>query len=222
LATGFGPLSELSESEKVELCHSICGPQMVAEIRNGRLEGLYESLRKILADNIPWFSSLGAEGDMWKNIAECARDAYYSAGQDVVKQNEVDIAGFFYIIEGEVDVIIDGKYIVTLSKGRYFGETSLLQNLPRNATVRTRTACSFVQLTRAAFVKLMTLTPEVNNRLKTLRKACFGYTTKHIIPLSHTLAAVTGDIIDMICSHVEFKQYKKGQVDKHFDIDILY
>jgi CRP/FNR family cyclic AMP-dependent transcriptional regulator len=56
------------------------------------------------------------------------------------------------LLEGEVEVLRDGDVVLaTLGPGECIGETSLLLDVPRTATVRARTALAGFALDRAVF-----------------------------------------------------------------------
>jgi Cyclic nucleotide-binding domain len=77
------------------------------------------------------------------------------AGVDVITQG--DAGDRLYVIaEGEVDVIADGTCVRTLGRGDAFGEIALLYEVPRTATVRTRSATRLYGLDRETFLVSLT------------------------------------------------------------------
>jgi CRP-like cAMP-binding protein/Zn-dependent protease len=71
-------------------------------------------------------------------------------GHVFVAQGEEGDA-FYAIRSGRADVIRDGEVIGSLSAGDHFGETALLTDHPRNATVRAHTPVRAFRLSRAGF-----------------------------------------------------------------------
>ena len=59
-------------------------------------------------------------------------------GQDVVAQGEVP-DGFYVLLEGRAEVLVDGERVRVLEHGSYFGELALLGAGRRTATVRSLT-----------------------------------------------------------------------------------
>jgi CRP/FNR family transcriptional regulator, cyclic AMP receptor protein len=72
---------------------------------------------------------------------------------------------FFLIVEGEAEVTRNGRAVATVGPGQYFGELSLLDDAPRNATVRARTAMSLIRLGRREFSAVLDSWPGVAHKL---------------------------------------------------------
>jgi CRP-like cAMP-binding protein len=77
------------------------------------------------------------------------------AGVDVVTQGE-EGDRFYVIADGETDVIADGTHVATLRRGDGFGEIALMYDVPRTATVHTRTAVRLYALERDDFLVALT------------------------------------------------------------------
>jgi len=78
------------------------------------------------------FSGVGPEG--LAMLAERASEVDYGPGAVIVRHGEIG-TGFFVIVEGNVRVIQDGVAVARLGSGDFFGELSVLDQLPRNAQV---------------------------------------------------------------------------------------
>jgi hypothetical protein len=77
------------------------------------------------------------------------------AGVEVVTQG--DKGDRFYVIaDGEADVIADETTVATLHRGDGFGEIALMYDVPRTATVRTRTHVQLYALERDNFLVALT------------------------------------------------------------------
>jgi len=78
-----------------------------------------------------------------------------SAGVEVVTQGE-EGDRCYAIADGEVDVSADGAFVKTLGRGEVFGEIALMYDVPRTATVRTRTDVHLYSLEREMFLLALT------------------------------------------------------------------
>lgn len=62
---------------------------------------------------------------------------------------------FYILLEGAVRVVRDGETVASLGPGDFFGETALLLDMPRNATVQASEHALTWSITRAAFQRLV-------------------------------------------------------------------
>jgi MFS family permease len=77
------------------------------------------------------------------------------AGEVIFRQG--DPGDRFYVIgDGEVEIALDGGPPKTLGRGGYFGEIALLRDVPRTATVTTRTEVELYVLERDVFIAAVT------------------------------------------------------------------
>ena len=80
---------------------------------------------------------------------------HLDAGTEIVREGEA--GDRFYIIEsGEVEVVKDGAVINVEGPGEYFGEISLLRDVPRTASVRAKTDVELRALERDDFIAAVT------------------------------------------------------------------
>jgi MFS family permease len=78
-----------------------------------------------------------------------------AADEEVITQG--DPGDRFYLIEaGEVEVFEDGIFRRTEGPGESFGEIALLREVPRTATVRTKSRCRLLALERDQFIGAVT------------------------------------------------------------------
>jgi MFS family permease len=77
------------------------------------------------------------------------------AGHDVFRQG--DSGDHFYIVaEGDVEVMVDGRSVGALGPGEHFGEIALLRDIPRTASVTTRSEVELYALARDDFIAAVT------------------------------------------------------------------
>ena len=81
--------------------------------------------------SIKIFASL-SDTDM-QNLIDSFTLTKFKDKETIIQQG--DQGDIFYIIEeGSVEVLKDGKSVIRLSKGEFFGERSLLEDKPRAAS----------------------------------------------------------------------------------------
>jgi CRP/FNR family transcriptional regulator, cyclic AMP receptor protein len=97
-------------------------------------------------------------------IAAVGKEVRFDAGT-VVAQQDGGAAGFHLILDGEVSVDVDGHERARLGAGKYFGEMSLLDGLPRSATVKAEQPTTTFALTSWQFLPLLDEYPSISRAL---------------------------------------------------------
>lgn len=87
------------------------------------------------------------------------------AGKELTKQGETGNE-FVIILDGEVDVVIDGNVVATRGAGDYFGEIALLSERPRTATVVAKTPVAIEVIGRREFRALVDDQPAIEAQLR--------------------------------------------------------
>ncbi len=77
-----------------------------------------------------------------------------NAGDKICERNDYTNT-FFSIVEGEVHIVIDKDKKVTLRKGEFFGEMSLISGRRRSATVLAGNNCVLIETPRRSMNKLI-------------------------------------------------------------------
>jgi CRP-like cAMP-binding protein len=96
----------------------------------------------------------GIEPDGLATLAELATSVDFPAGHVIARQGEIG-TGFFVIVAGGVRVVRDGTVVARLGPGEFFGELSVLDRLPRNATVAAEGPTSCLALASWDFEKVL-------------------------------------------------------------------
>ena len=90
-----------------------------------------------------------------ESLANALVPVHLEDGREIVREGEP--GDRFYIIEsGRVEVLSDGQVINEEAAGEYFGEISLLRNVPRTATVRAKGDVELRALERDDFIAAVT------------------------------------------------------------------
>jgi cGMP-dependent protein kinase len=93
-------------------------------------------------------------------LMACMFHCRVAEGQYVFKQG--DVANTFFIIKsGTAEIHANERFIKTLESPKYFGETALLYNAPRNASIRAATELELFGMERQTFQKMIR---QISNR----------------------------------------------------------
>jgi CRP/FNR family cyclic AMP-dependent transcriptional regulator len=73
---------------------------------------------------------------------------------------------FLVVLDGTVDVIIDGKMVATCGAGDFFGEIALLEGGARTATVVAKTDVFVEVINKAEFSTLLNSHPQILDKIR--------------------------------------------------------
>lgn len=93
---------------------------------------LESSARESLLVACPLFRDLDADG--LAAVRDAAVEVDFPAGRAIARQGEIG-TGLFIVVSGAVRVVSDGRELARLGPGEFFGELSVLDGAPRNASV---------------------------------------------------------------------------------------
>lgn len=133
-----------------QLWHKQTGFEISAD---GRMANVHASY----LGQLPLFATLSTA--VLTTIAARFTTQFINQGQIIFQQG--DIGDRFYLIaRGQVEVLVRNaegveQKIDAMSDGDYFGETALLQDAPRNATIRTLTDALLLILPKQTFLSLL-------------------------------------------------------------------
>jgi CRP/FNR family cyclic AMP-dependent transcriptional regulator len=83
-------------------------------------------------------------------IASRADEVTVPADRELTKQGH-PADSFYILLDGEVEVEVDGKHRRTLGPGSFFGEISMLDRGPGTATVVTKTPARMLVMSHSQF-----------------------------------------------------------------------
>jgi CRP-like cAMP-binding protein len=81
---------------------------------------------------VPLFAGISAES--MERLAAVSGEQEFAAGQFIVRQGQVG-TGLYVILSGSVKVLRGSEELTRLGKGEFFGELSVIDQQPRNASV---------------------------------------------------------------------------------------
>lgn len=88
-----------------------------------------------------------------------------SAGRQLTQQGARG-QEFIIVLDGSVDVLIDGVVVASPAAGQFYGEVALLDDRPRMATVIARTDVTVDIIGRREFADLLEQQPQIAARLQ--------------------------------------------------------
>jgi CRP/FNR family cyclic AMP-dependent transcriptional regulator len=108
--------------------------------------------RAELLGGCPLFHGIDQAG--LAGLAAVATAVDFPAGHVIARQGEIG-TGFFVVIDGQVRVVRDGEVVARLGAGEFFGELSVLDRMPRNASVVAEVPTSCLALASWDFEKIL-------------------------------------------------------------------
>jgi CRP/FNR family transcriptional regulator len=88
------------------------------------------------------------------------KETFHVAGDSVIDEGRAGI-GFHLILEGEANVLRNGRTAARLGPGEFFGEMALVDDGPRSATVAAASDLTTVVLSKWEFRPLLKDHPEM-------------------------------------------------------------
>ncbi len=86
-----------------------------------------------------------------ERLERMARERNYKPGDDIMSQDQEGV-GIFVLLDGEAEVVRDGKSLATLKPGAFFGEMALLDHYRRSGTVRAKQNARCLAIPRSDFI----------------------------------------------------------------------
>ncbi|HEX9681446.1 MAG TPA: cyclic nucleotide-binding domain-containing protein [Acidimicrobiales bacterium] len=108
------------------------------------------------------FDSLGP-ADL-RDVASAADDLELHAGEILCEQGRRGIEAFV-VVEGELDVSVDGEHLSVIGPGEWAGEMSLLDGGGRSATVTAATDAWVAVFVKPALTRLLSDHPHLSRHL---------------------------------------------------------
>ncbi len=108
-------------------------------------------INQILAMN-PLFS--GIPSDVMQLFIKSCHVNQYEPGQVVFEQGQASDS-FYFVLNGTVDILKDDKCIASLTKGDHFGELGVLDQKPRNATIKCPKGATLMKLSAEDFYDVL-------------------------------------------------------------------
>jgi len=98
-------------------------------------------------------------------VVEELEPLVFLPGDFIIRQGEWGDCMYF-LCKGSAEVCVNGKQVAVLTEGSPFGETALLENEQRNASIRATTYCDVYRLSQQSFEHLRIKHPEFDKQVK--------------------------------------------------------
>jgi CRP/FNR family cyclic AMP-dependent transcriptional regulator len=115
-----------------------------------------------LLKRIPLFE--GCTRDELAQIASLADELHLPGERELTHEGSTG-KELVVLVDGEADVMRDGKLVAGIGPGDFVGEIALVTGQPRTATVRTRGPSDVLVLSAQAFRALMLDVPSIQTRV---------------------------------------------------------
>jgi len=125
-------------------------------------------------------------------------------GDYIFKRNDYSTT-FFFIVEGELDVLIDDDEHPDdhLKTGEFFGEMALVSGRRRPGTVQARTKCVLIETPRRLMQKLI-------NSVQSMRRVLNEVAIKTVVQICIGLSLDEEELND-VASHAILKNFEAGE-----------
>lgn len=100
------------------------------------------------------------EEDLLTELSSLFVTEVYAKNRDIIVEGDDK---FYVIVRGTVDVLIGHEQtkVATLNDGDFFGEIALIKNIPRTATIKSKSPVTLLSLQREAFQTLLKKAPHI-------------------------------------------------------------
>jgi CRP/FNR family cyclic AMP-dependent transcriptional regulator len=99
-----------------------------------------------------------------EQIAQIADEIDLREGKEMTRQGSRG-REFFVLLEGNADVIKNGRRINKLTAGDFFGEIALVSDTPRTATVTATSPVRALVITDRSFTRVLQDSPEIQSKV---------------------------------------------------------
>jgi CRP-like cAMP-binding protein len=112
--------------------------------------------------NVPLFAGISA--DSMERLAAVTGEQEFTPGQFIVRQGQVG-TGLYVILSGSVKVLRGADELTRLGKGEFFGELSVVDQRPRNASIEAAEPTAVLALASWDLLALLEADPKLSLNL---------------------------------------------------------
>ena len=107
----------------------------------------------------------GIEDEYIRSFLSHATLEGYSPDTTILREGEPSDGRAYIILDGTVEVMIEGKLVGTVGEGMIFGEYALISEEARTATVKTRTEITALIIDDATLLELVGMSDSINRTI---------------------------------------------------------
>ena len=111
---------------------------------------------------VPLFA--GISNESMERLAAVTGEQEFAASQFIVRQGQVG-TGLYLILSGSVKVMRGGDELARLGKGEFFGEQSVIDQKPRNASIEAAEPTEVLALASWDLLALLETDPQLSLNL---------------------------------------------------------
>ncbi|MBF0285612.1 MAG: ion transporter [Magnetococcales bacterium] len=138
--------------------------QILADMPEKLREQLEMHINIHILEQVPLFRNMPKP--CLEELAAAQKPMVFGPGEVIVRAGEVG-REMYFLLHGVVHVLRpDGVPITKLYKHSFFGETALLENVERTATVKSATYCDLARLDRDDFLRIVEAYPALKAELE--------------------------------------------------------
>lgn len=135
-----------------------------------------------------------------------------SAGESIFEAGDQG-EEMFVIEDGTVEIVVGSDVLKTLERGDFFGEMSILEDMPRSTAARAgSTECKLLKIDRSMFAEVIRHNPEIAIRIMRGLSHRLRSATTAKADIKPVIVAAAGTTIPKIvtASGITFEVYPKG------------
>ncbi|KAJ3236456.1 anaphase-promoting complex subunit Hcn1 [Chytriomyces hyalinus] len=106
----------------------------------------------------------GNRQEFYDMIIDCLEEQTYPAKTYIIREGE-EGRHMYFLLTGTLEVSVQGRPVATISEGSFFGEMALIAQIPRTASIMTKTPCCAYSLSASAFSSIIERFPQVSRRI---------------------------------------------------------
>ncbi|KAI8830074.1 hypothetical protein BJ741DRAFT_364483 [Chytriomyces cf. hyalinus JEL632] len=106
----------------------------------------------------------GNRQEFYDMIIDCLEEQTYPAKTFIIREGE-EGRHMYFLLTGSLEVSVQGRPVTNINEGSFFGEMALIAQIPRTASIMTKTPCCAYSLSSTDFNSIIERFPQVSRRI---------------------------------------------------------